>query len=200
MRSTHKGGGPPIGVIAFTMLYMLILGWMAFSRGGTEFIFYTLVMLVYIGGVVVLHLRIRFSVGVLAALSVWGFVHMAGGVVPSPADPERVLYAWRPIAALPRYDQFVHAYGFGVATLACWQGLRRSLRRDLTPSIGLCFLCALMGMGLGAINEIVEFIATHLDSEHGVGGYENTAWDLVANAAGAGLAAILIYVRPHAPR
>jgi hypothetical protein len=147
-----------------------------------------------------LHLRIRFSVGVLAALSVWGFVHMAGGVVPSPADPERVLYAWRPIAALPRYDQFVHAYGFGVATLACWQGLRRSLRRDLTPSIGLCFLCALMGMGLGAINEIVEFIATHLDSEHGVGGYENTAWDLVANAAGAGLAAILIYVRPHAPR
>jgi hypothetical protein len=46
-------------------------------------------------------------------------------------------------------------------------------------------------MGLGATNEVIEFIATRL-MDTNVGGYENTGWDLVANAVGAGLAVVLI--------
>ena len=51
------------------------------------------------------------------------------------------------------------------------------------------------GMGLGALNELVEFIATLLIPETNVGGYLNTGWDLVANFVGATLAAIIIFVR-----
>jgi len=39
-------------------------------------------------------------------------------------------------------------------------------------------------MGLGALNEVVEFAATRLMPRTNVGGYENTGWDLVSNLAG----------------
>ncbi len=49
-------------------------------------------------------------------------------------------------------------------------------------------------MGLGALNESVEFIATITIPETNVGGCLNTGWDLVANAVGATLAAVVIAV------
>jgi len=50
-------------------------------------------------------------------------------------------------------------------------------------------------MGLGALNEVVEFAATLLVPETNVGGYLNTGWDLVANAIGAATAALIIWLR-----
>jgi hypothetical protein len=46
-------------------------------------------------------------------------------------------------------------------------------------------------MGLGALNEVVEFIAT-LFLETNVGGYRNTGFDLIYNTVGATIAAFLI--------
>ena len=90
-----------------------------------------------------------------------------------------------------KYDQVVHAYGFGLSTWLCWQALANSLGLQ-RPTFGLLVLCALAGMGLGAANEIVEFIAVLTIPNTNVGGYENTGWDLVANAIGATVAAVLI--------
>jgi hypothetical protein len=53
-------------------------------------------------------------------------------------------------------------------------------------------LCAAGGMGFGALNEVVEFVAVLTLPETNVGGYENTGWDLVANLVGCVLAAVLI--------
>jgi hypothetical protein len=53
-------------------------------------------------------------------------------------------------------------------------------------------LVAVAGMGLGAANEVIEFIATRITVTN-VGGYVNTGWDLVYNALGAMLAALVIY-------
>ena len=46
--------------------------------------------------------------------------------------------------------------------------------------------------GVGAANEIVEFIATISLPNTNVGGYENTGWDLVANFVGCIIAAVMI--------
>ena len=51
------------------------------------------------------------------------------------------------------------------------------------------------GMGFGAMNEVVEFIATLTMPETNVGGYVNTGWDLVSNLVGCVFAAILIRLR-----
>jgi hypothetical protein len=48
------------------------------------------------------------------------------------------------------------------------------------------------GVGFGAINEMVEFLATRVVPDTNVGGFENTGWDLVANTVGAALAALWV--------
>ncbi|MEC9373674.1 MAG: hypothetical protein VYC34_07510, partial [Planctomycetota bacterium] len=54
---------------------------------------------------------------------------------------------------------------------------------------------AAMGMGLGATNEVIEYAATLLVPETNVGGYVNTARDMVWNMIGSALAAALVVVR-----
>jgi putative membrane protein len=52
-----------------------------------------------------------------------------------------------------------------------------------------------MGSGLGAINEVLEFLAVVSVPDTNVGGYENTALDLVCNLLGALLAVIFLAFR-----
>ena len=56
-------------------------------------------------------------------------------------------------------------------------------------------LCGAAGMGFGAFNEIVEFVATLTVPDTNVGGYINTGWDLVANMVGAIMACTWIKLR-----
>ncbi|HYV01574.1 MAG TPA: hypothetical protein VEM93_04460 [Actinomycetota bacterium] len=90
------------------------------------------------------------------------------------------------------YDRLVHAFGFGTSSVACWQALR--LHISTRPiSGGIAFLIALCGMGIGAVNEVVEFVSTEVVETSNVGGYANTGWDLVFNAAGCTVAALSLY-------
>ena len=107
-----------------------------------------------------------------------------------------LLYSWWLIPGWLRYDHVVHAFGFGITTWLCWHILKSALRAPnglpVHPSPGILLLCVAAGMGFGAFNEMVEFIATHLLPENNIGDYQNTGWDLVANFAGALVAVALI--------
>jgi hypothetical protein len=204
------------GVGFFTAAYMLVAIWGALRSSNREFVFYIAVMLVLIATVGMIHTRVRLTQGVLWLLSIWGALHMAGGLVTIPVEwpihgDLRVLYNWWiiPNAAAEagepggwlKYDQAVHAFGFGVATWLCWQGLCGALRGRAAieatqaprPTLGLMLIVAAAGMGLGALNEVVEFVATRI-TETNVGGYVNTGWDLVYNGFGACLAVVIISV------
>ena len=192
-------------VATFTLTYLGLALIMAIVRGNAEFLFYIAVMLVLIGVVWVVHRSIGLSSGALWGLSVWGLAHMAGGlwVVPVgwPVNAEsRVLYSLWLISGRLKYDHLVHAYGFGMTTWVCWQGLRAAISRRggiAIPGFGLMVLSAAAGLGFGALNEVVEFVATLLVPETNVGGYRNTGWDLVANLAGATIAVALIWLFGH---
>lgn len=204
MASTKQGGflsGPILYVALFTVAYMVAAIGGAFTRGNFEFMIYIGVMIILMGVVGWVHHRVTLSTGALWALSLWGLLHMAGGLVPVPESwpingDIRVLYSWWIIPDLLKYDQVVHAYGFGITTWVCWQALRAAVRPlgQLQPSFGVLTLCVAGGMGFGAANEIIEFTATLLVENTNVGDYNNTGWDLVSNAAGAILAAVLIAV------
>jgi hypothetical protein len=176
-------------VVVFTALYLALAGVATLVTGNSEFVYYIVVMLELTGVVAAVHARVGFRAGVLWALSVWGAAHMAGGLVP--AGEVGVLYNLWLIPGLVKYDQLVHAYGFGVTTWVCWESLRPALE-DPRPRPGPLVLCAAGGMGFGALNEVVEFVAVLTLPETNVGGYENTGWDLVANLVGCVLAAVLI--------
>ncbi len=177
---------------AFTVTYLV--GFFAVGVGIHSDLAPSYLVVVSLLVVVVSRIDQRFELGarVLWALSVWGFVHMAGGIVP--LDGGRILYnAWL-VPHLVRYDQAVHAFGFGYATVACAKVLRHLLPvaevspAMTRPSRSLTVMAALGGMGMGALNEVVEFLATLVLAHTNVGGFENTGWDLVYNLLGATVA------------
>lgn len=173
-----------------------------FVTGNREFAFYLFTLLILIAVVLVVRRRVGLSDGVLWALTVWGAAHMAGGLVGVPegwpyAGDMAVMYSAWIIPGWLKYDHVVHVWGFATCTVVCWQGLASMVaagdparRARLQPSGGQALLCALAAGGLGAANEIVEFIATVIMPSTNVGGYVNTVLDLCANAAGAALAAV----------
>lgn len=193
---------PLVAVMAFVVLTVLAGVAMAIANWNYEFIYYGLVMLALVAGVGVIHFRVNFPMVVLWGLAAWVLLHMGGGTIPIPesvTEPgaPRVLYNLRVLPWLPKYDQVVHCYGFFVSTLACWRALVMMTRGSggtLRPTIGPLCAAALMGNGLGALNEVVEFIATQIMPGTNVGGYENTGWDLVSNLMGTILAGLLIRV------
>ena len=73
--------------------------------------------------------------------------------------------------------------------------LRPSLKQLLKNRVSLGIVIVMAGLGVGAFNEIVEFTATALVPETGVGGYLNTSLDLVADFFGAMIAWFVVILR-----
>lgn len=188
-------------VAAFTASYLVAAVIGAKLSGNSEFVFYIIVMLVLASVVAIVHWRLGLTRALLWALAWWGLLHMAGGLMPVPKTwpyngDQAVLYSLWLIPGRLKYDHIVHAYGFGVTTWLCWHSLYTLLRRPdgspLVPTLGLLTLAAAAGVGFGALNEIVEFIAVLSLPNTNVGGYINTGWDLVSNLVGAVAACLLI--------
>ena len=166
----------------------------AILSGGTEFLFYIVVVAILMVVVTILHRRVRLAHSSLWALFAWAVLHMAGGMIPLPHPIVKgggVLYNFWPLPGLLRYDQLIHAYGFGITAWVAWQSLRTIVRPPYT-SFGLLAAAAMVAAGLGAVNEVIEFAATKLVEKTNVGDYDNNAWDLVFNLTGATVAVMII--------
>jgi hypothetical protein len=202
LASRNDGADRVWPVALFTSLYLVGALMTAVQGSNYEFLLYIGVVVLMMGVVWVVHGRVALTSGALWCLSIWGLAHMAGGLVVVPESwpvmgTNRVLYSLWLIPDRLKYDHVVHAYGFGVTTWVCWQGLRAALggrHQRVRPTPGLMLLCAAAGLGFGALNEVIEFAATLLVPETNVGGYLNTGWDLVANLFGATVAVTAIWI------
>ena len=157
----------------------MVLGAVGFVRGAPLSIPYLVLVLVAGAVVVRSEVGVRYSTLALTGLAVWALTHLAGGLIQ--LDDGRIFYNvvfFRWI----HFDNVVHLIGFGSAGLACWEALTSSgLRFSPRQSF---FIACLSGMGLGAANEVFEFASTHVLATTGVGGFQNTGRDLVANLLG----------------
>lgn len=190
-------------VLAATLVYIAGFAAIFLSSGNREFLWYIATLLVLVALVAAGQRKAAFPAAILWSLSLWGLVHMAGGGVPVG---DSVLYAHLVLPVLTsgeiailRYDQIVHFYGFGVTAWLLWHLLRLHFpAMDRTRSI---YVFAVLGsMGLGAVNEMIEFAAVVMFPQTNVGGYVNTALDLLFNAAGAVFAMIVVSVATRTPR
>jgi hypothetical protein len=122
-------------------------------------------------------------------------VHLAGGLV---RVGDEVLYNTSPGPELLRYDHFGHALGIFVGALLVWEVLVRDAF-TVTGRGSLVAVTTLAALGLGAVNEAVEFVATLTHGGSHVGGYTNTGWDLVTNTFAGLLAGLVIHRRRVTP-
>ncbi|MEY2570293.1 MAG: hypothetical protein QOE63_643 [Acidimicrobiaceae bacterium] len=152
------------------------------ARGDHRVWAYLVVTSVLVTATIVVDRRVRFSAPVLGVLCSAMVLHLSGGLLPGPN--EAILYDQWLVPGVLKYDQLVHFINCAALALACFVVLRRWLRPGIAPA-GPAFAAAAMACGLGAVNEVFEYLASLLFHDLDVGGYDNTGWDLVFNLAGA---------------
>ena len=183
-------------VAPLTVLLLVLVPFAVFFgyRQNYEFLLYVAVIVFFMVVIALTNDRVRYPIPILWGLVVWAILHLCGGGI---RVGDGVLYGVMlvPLSSdIPifRYDQFVHIVGFGVATLLMYHLLLSYLRPGMRHGPALYIVVVMAGLGVGGFNEIIEFIATVLMPETGVGGYVNTALDLVADLVGAILAVVAI--------
>jgi len=183
-------------ILFVNLLYVPTFTIIALRNLNFEFVLYVGVVIL-VGALVVWKQRkVQFDLTILWGLTLWGLMHMAGGNIRVGGD---VLYGLQLIPVVLRYDQFVHAFGFGTAALVCYHLLQPYLQKDVERWT-VFVLVMLMGSGLGAVNEIIEFIAVKTMKDTNVGGYDNTLWDLIFNLIGGVIAVGWLTVRKQRKR
>ena len=182
-------------ILIINLVLLLSFGAIFLSRQNYEFILYIGIIVLFLILIITTNRKVLYPNYVLWGLTLWSFMHMGGGgiYVKGKKLYEIVLL---PIIGDPyyifKYDQLVHIIGFGVATLLMYHLINLSIKNENKKLISLSIVLVMAGLGAGALNEILEFIATVFVPETGVGGYINTSLDLVADLIG-GLIA-LIYI------
>ncbi len=186
---THILNKTQLRIIAFTIIYTVgFYAWFVYNGNG-EFVWYLLQFFAFIMVVCIALSRMPdFPTSLLLSMSLVGLLHVAGGGVtinntPLYSYPLAMLYNGpSPDFFILKYDQVIHFLGFGLVALI----LRYILLR-YAPTI-LRFPRALFAgfaaLGLGALNEISEFVAVLAFTRTGVGGYFNLALDLSFNLLG----------------
>lgn len=184
-------------ILLFTIVYTVVAGIYFINIGNLEFLWYVGILVLLIFFMIFLHKKFKFSSGVLFASSLWGLLHMLGGGLRVGGE---ILYAkvlinlydgGIPGMQLLKYDQFMHFYTYIVVTFILFYVIKDYFKKGADLRFVFTFL-VLMSIGIGAINEIVEFIPVVFFENTGVGGYHNTLLDLVFNTLGAIVGAFLL--------
>ena len=167
----------------------LILGFGAVFvvRANYEFLIYVGVVVVLLGLVAVSMRSVAYTWGALIGLTVWSAMHLAGGAIQIGDGRlyDLILLPLSRTYPILRYDQLVHLWGFGAATVVGYCLLAEELIRPIKHPIAVGIVITMTGLGLGALNEILEFGVMLAVPGAGVGGYLNTSLDLVADLIGA---------------
>lgn len=165
------------------------LGLWSLLAANHEFLIYAIIALVLVTLIHAGDRKFGFSSAVLWGFNLWLLLHILGGLWPVG---DSVLYSLvlidivgEPYSIL-KYDQVVHTYCYFVIAFLLWRVVAAASPNASTPL--LAAITVMAASGVGGLNEIVEFAATVLVPDTNVGGYENTAIDLVANLLGACLA------------
>ena len=169
----------------FTLAYIVIAAFYFISVGNTEFLGYIAAVALILALVACTLKWTCLPDWLLWMLSLQMLLHILGGGIQVAND---VLYNY---VVMPldnptgltfiKFDQIVHTYGSIIAALAVYFFLARDGKFH---PIGLALLTIFGAMGIGAMNEIIEFVAKLTIPDTDVGGYYNTAIDLVVNLIG----------------
>ena len=182
-------------ILAANALMVVIFAFVFLADKNSEFIYYLILILAMISLVFYSMKKIKYTYGLLWWLSLWGSMHFAGGGISLKGQRLYDLILIPITNDVFRYDQLVHIIGFGACTLLMYQIIRASLNYPIKDWFGVGVVVVMAGLGIGAVNEIIEFIAAASLPNTNNGGYLNTSLDLVADLIGGLLFFTYIYFK-----
>jgi hypothetical protein len=141
-----------------------------------------------------LHKRILFAGYITVGLSLLGLLHILGGKVYIEGIR---LYDFYLIPGIIKYDNFVHATASFIFSFMSYALIKPFIDPELKVRPFMLYLIIfLTTMGIGSINEVIEYFAViYLNVENWVGDYFNNARDLVFNAIGSIVACLYMATR-----
>jgi len=184
-------------LLAINLILIVSFGTSFLLRHNYEFVIYVGVIIFFMCVIGISIKRVDYTLGALVGLTVWSALHIAGGgiTVGSGRLYDVMLIRLSETYPVWRYDQLVHIWGFAASTLVMYSLLTRPLKDTASNRIALSIVLVMAGLGVGALNEILEFVVSAIVPESGVGGYMNTSLDLCADLVGAVLGLIYIRIR-----
>ena len=182
-----------IPIFVVNVIAVLLFAIIFFSRKNYEFLLYIGVIIFFSILILATNKKVNYPKTILWGLTLWAIMHMSGGgiYIGKTKLYELILIPISETYSIFKYDQLVHIVGFGVSTLLMHHLLIKHIK-STSIGVSLSIVIVMAGLGVGALNEIIEFIVTVIVPETGVGGYTNTALDLVADLVGAICALLFI--------
>lgn len=171
-------------IASTTAIYVLALAGYGLAADSPLAVPYLVQMVALSWLVLALDKRSPFSTVTLTGLSLWGLMHMVGGMVS--IDGATLYETW--LVSFLRWDQLVHVVGFGFGGIAAFEVFTPWLAKPVSPAAA-AWTAFIGSAAIGAINETIEFIASRLLPFANVGDAINTGFDLIANAVGGACAA-----------
>ncbi|HLC89922.1 MAG TPA: hypothetical protein VJG65_03100 [Patescibacteria group bacterium] len=185
-------------ILIFTFAYLAAFTINGVWQANFEFLYYTFLIVALIYLIIRFNKFLHLAFFILFNLSILGFLNLLGGNLYLAGLR---LYDFYLLPGLIRYDNFIHAYGTFIATLALYSLLFNFINPEIKKRYWLfAVILILMAIGLGTIVELVEFLAVIFFNVAGkVGDYYNNTLDLVFNTLGSILATIIIYFYRNPP-
>jgi len=181
-------------IFAFNILVVVILSIYFIASDNYEFMIYVGVIVFFLAVIIFVNNKVYFPNTLLWGLTIWALLHLLGGSVTVNGSVlyDLILIPLSQQYPIFRFDQFVHIYGFAIATFTMFYVLKPLLKTDISKWWSLSIIVIAAGTGMGALNEVVEFTATVFLPKTHVGDYTNNALDLVSNLIGALIAMLII--------
>ncbi|MEX0917254.1 MAG: DUF2238 domain-containing protein [Candidatus Paceibacterota bacterium] len=183
-----------IGIVS--ALYVVFYSFVFFQSLNYEFIAYIGVLLFFFFLITLTIRKTNFSPSILSGLSFWGFLHLSGGGIHIDGatlySQELIHFFGKGESFILKYDQAVHFWGFFITTFVIYHLFKNAFGENAKRPL-VYITAGLASMGLGVVNELVEFGAFLAIEKTGVGGFFNLSLDLVFNTLGVVIAVALLF-------
>jgi uncharacterized membrane protein YjdF len=171
-----------------TITGIILIGFLflALSKENYEFIGYWIVLVIAFLLIISIEKKFKIPIWALTLFAIWTILHMAGGLIYIMGtrlyDLILINILGDPFFIL-KYDQVIHLYCYFSISILIYFVLKNYIKKKESALITFSILSAL---GIGLLNEVIEFaMVVFANAADAVGGYYNTALDLVFNLIGA---------------
>ena len=175
-------------IIAISYVFLAVIS------NNYNLLFITFVVIIFIFTFKMIHKELHLTPHILIGLAIVIILHLLGLYVNIGGVR---LYDFYLIENLIKYDNITHFFSTFLVAIAGYNLLKPHLDHKVEYNKFLfCFIIILLAMGLGAINELIEFgLVIFLGRAAEVGNYFNNAIDLLFNFFGAIIAGF--FIQPH---